>query len=155
MTTDTDEVQLLPSCHDGASAIQKEIHETVFLALQSRQTDATLDRRTALRRPFPYPIYLTPPNGAVEDTITVLGKHISEQGLDFYSNEALPHRKVTASIDLGDGHWVAMELTLNWCRFGRHGWYENGGKFTRTTESPIGETPLGNSLSVQEQASTA
>ena len=149
MAIGTEESQNAVTLDGGVSPSQKEIHETVFVALQSRQHDRAPERRNKLRRPFPYPVYLSPTTD-LEQTITVLGKHISEQGLDFYSNEALPHRKMIASIDLGDGHWVAFELTLNWCRFGRHGWYENGGKFTKVVDSPIGA-----SIPNAESASTA
>ncbi len=138
MTIDvSDEVRLVARTSPG----QQEIHDLVFLALQSRQNDRPLDRRSKLRRPFPYPVYLTPISSGTPDvgeTITVLGKHLSELGLDFYHSEVLPYRKMVASLEIADAQWIAFEITLNWCRFGRHGWYESGGKFNRSVASPIG-----------------
>ena len=55
---------------------------------QHRHQPAGWDRRADRREPFPYPIYVTPvaDNGRAlkDETIVVLGKHLSERGLDFY-----------------------------------------------------------------------
>ena len=66
-----------------------------------------------------------------ETPFTVIGRHLSEQGLDFYSKDAVPHRYLVASIPVGEAQAIEIVLDLNWCRFGQHGWYENGGKFTQ------------------------
>jgi hypothetical protein len=102
------------------------------------------ERRRDHRQPYPYPIHLTPlkENGAcdLEQTIVVLGKHLSERGLDFYYTEPLPHRKMIASFPCGNGRSIALILNLNWCRFSGHGWYENGGRFTEVVPSPLKQT---------------
>ena len=101
------------------------------------------DRRCDRREPFPYPIYVTPiaaDGSALKDeTIVVLGKHISERGLDFYYQAPLPHRRVIASWECSDGRWLAIVLDLKWCRSNRHGWYENGGRFLQIVDSPLAD----------------
>ena len=99
------------------------------------------ERRRETRHPYPYPIYLTPvgrdgttPQGK---TIVVVGKHISDHGLDFYHREPLPYRRVIASLACGSGQWVGLLVDLSWCRFCRHGWYDNGGRFLSTASSPL------------------
>lgn len=91
------------------------------------------ERRREQRYPFPYPIRLTPTtsDGAISpaESVVVLGKHLTEHGLDFYYNEPLPYRRVIASFERGGREVVHVVMELTWCRFGRHGWYENGGRF--------------------------
>ena len=94
------------------------------------------ERRNDRRHPFPYPVRLTPVG---DDNITpagndfvVLGKHISEGGLDFYHPEPLPHRRIIAMFDFSTGVTVQLLMELTWCRFSRHGLYVNGGRFLHT-----------------------
>lgn len=75
-----------------------------------------------------------------EEPIVVLGKNISEQGLDFYYSEPVSFRRVIASLPCGPERWTAFHLDLTWCRFSGCGWYENGGKFLQCADSPLGET---------------
>lgn len=99
-----------------------------------------LERRREARYPYPYPVYLTPVIDdvpAAERTIVVIGKHLSEHGLDFYHREPLADRQVIASLDGGAAGWVGMLLELTWCRFSRHGWYDNGGRFVSLVLSPL------------------
>ena len=109
---------------------------------------AGCDRRDDRREPFPYPIYVTPVaedgTPCTADTFVVLGKHLSERGLDFYYEAPLSYRRVIASWECCDGRWLALLLDLRWCRSTRHGWYENGGRFLQAVESPLelrGEPP--------------
>lgn len=99
------------------------------------------NRRREKRHPYPYPIYLTPvsrdgktPEGK---TIVVVGKHLSDHGLDFYHREPLPYRRVIASLVCGSGGWIGLLMDLSWCRFCRHGWYDNGGRFLQAVTSPL------------------
>jgi hypothetical protein len=101
------------------------------------------ERRREQRFPFPYPIRLTcvSPDGEISpaESVVVLGKHLSEHGFDFYSKEPLPYRRAVATFDRADGRQpLYLLMELNWCRFGRHGWYENGGRFLQvlTTNFP-------------------
>jgi hypothetical protein len=99
------------------------------------------DRREDRREPFPYPIYVTPVSeGGIpltDETIVVLGKHLSERGLDFYYEAPLPHRRVIVSWESSDGTWLALLLDLRWCRSTKYGWYENGGRFLQAVPSPL------------------
>lgn len=118
--------------------IRQHVHQ-LFQSFQCRPR--ATDRRADRREPFPYPIHITPiaEDGfpAKNETIVVLGKHVSERGLDFYCQIPLPHRRVIASWECPNGSWLAMILDLQWCRSKRHGWYENGGRFLGISTSPM------------------
>jgi len=115
---------------------------------QYRYQQTVRDRRDDHREPFPYPIHITPlsDDGQVllGETIVVLGKHLSERGLDFYYEAPLPHRRVIASWQSSDGTWLSLLLNLRWCRSTKYGWYENGGRFLQVVRSPLdtAESPL-------------
>ena len=92
------------------------------------------------RYPYPNPLYLTPADedGKVTgETFSVLGRNISEMGLDFYHNEPLADRFVIASLEWGDEQWVGLLMELTWSRFNRYGWYQSGGGFLRPATSPV------------------
>jgi len=99
------------------------------------------ERRREARYPYPYPIHLTPYGDSgrprVERTFVVIGKHLSEHGLDFYCRAPLAAKRVIASLDCGKEGWIGLVLELSWCRFGRHGWYDNGGRFLARVASPL------------------
>lgn len=120
----------------------REIRERVYQVFELfRPRPHGADRRSDRRKPFPYPIHITPiaANGFLveNETIVVLGKHLSEHGLDFYCQAPLPYRRVVASWECAKGNWLAMVLDLRWCRSNRHGWYENGGRFLQVIDSPM------------------
>jgi hypothetical protein len=97
------------------------------------------ERRREERYPYPYPLYLTPldaPRGR-DATIAVIGRQLSLHGVDFYHREPIPHRRVIASLDAHEQGWVGLLLELTWCRFNRHGWYDNGGRFLAVVDSPL------------------
>jgi hypothetical protein len=100
-----------------------------------------LERRREHRYPFPYPVPLTPVDAkgveTGEESFVVIGRHLSEQGFDFYSKVALADRYLIASLPVGKDQWIGIQLELQWCRFGLHGWYENGGKFKQSIQSPL------------------
>ena len=100
-----------------------------------------LERRRDSRYPFPHLVHLTPvgkdgvtPEG---ETVVVVGKHLSEHGLGFYHQRPLPYRRMIASLEMGNGHWIAFLIDLSWCRFTRQGWYESGGRFLQSVLSPL------------------
>ncbi len=105
-----------------------------------------MEQRRERRHPFPYPVYLTPVgrDGAtsVGKTLVVLGKHLSELGFDFYHRAPLPYRRAIVSFETACGVWTGVLLDLAWCRFGRHGWYDNGGRFLAVVPSPLGDETL-------------
>lgn len=127
---------------NGNRDVQDRVLDVVSLY---RTRPACGDRRCDRREPFPYPIHVTPVSGHGEvlsdETFVVLGKHLSERGLDFYHNAPLPYRRVITSWECRDGSWLALMLDLRWCRSTRHGWYENGGRFVQAVPSPLGSAP--------------
>ncbi len=112
---------------------EREIHAAVRYLLGVQQARVGTEQRREQRFPFPYPIRLTPvtTDGAVPpaESVVVLGKHLNEHGVDFYFNEPLPYRRVIASFQRNGREIMHILMELTWCRFGRHGWYENGGRF--------------------------
>ena len=97
------------------------------------------ERRNEQRYPYPHPVYLTPLAGdgpCVEETVQVIGKHLSEHGLDFYHREPLPYRRMIASLEV-NGQWLGLVLDLKWCRFTSDGLYDNGGRFVAAVSSPL------------------
>lgn len=116
---------------------------SVLAAAQPRARIA--ERRRETRHPYPYPVYLTPvgrDGTPTAQSIVVLGKHLSEHGFDFYFRDPLPYRRVVVSFEAPRGTWIGMLLDLTWCRFGRHGWYDNGGRFIGMVPSPLAEESL-------------
>jgi hypothetical protein len=104
------------------------------------------ERRREQRQPYPYAVYLTPLNHRgvpdLAETFVVIGKHLSSHGFDFYHSQPVPHRRVLASFDCGNGRWAGFVLDLGWCRFNRNGWYDNGGRFLEVTASPFNQWNL-------------
>lgn len=110
------------------------------------------ERRATQRYAFPHLIRLTAlaKDGETlpDESYVVVGTHLSERGLGFFHPQPLPHRRVVAELEAGNGHGprCAVVLELNWCRFTHHGWYESGGRFlhlfTPTRELPSETKPL-------------
>lgn len=115
--------------------IAQRVEQALAIATPDRHG---VERRRLMRWLYPYPVYLTPiDDGEVPEPIVVIGKHLSPQGLDFYHREPVPYRRVIASLDGGEQGWIGLLLELAWCRFSRHGWYDNGGRFLGVVESPM------------------
>lgn len=105
------------------------------------------ERRRDSRVPFPYLVRLSPlaDDGVSpgEESIVVVGKHLSAGGLDFYHREPIPHRRMIAKIEGHGGSVHTLLLELSWCRFNKQGWYENGGRFLKLVPAPANrELPL-------------
>jgi hypothetical protein len=96
------------------------------------------DRRHDRRYPFSQLITLLPVEGddasRCGEPIVVVGKNISQRGLNFYHPKAMPHRKVIAVLETPATGRIALLLDLKWCRFTRQGWYESGGRILRVVE---------------------
>jgi hypothetical protein len=107
------------------------------------QLTRPLERRREARYPYPYPVPLTPLGASgepdVERTFVVIGKHLAPHGIDFYCKRPLADRRVIASLDCGAAGWIGLVVELAWCRFNRHGWYDNGGRFVAVVTSPLSE----------------
>ncbi|MCC9609124.1 hypothetical protein LOC68_06805 [Blastopirellula sp. JC732] len=102
---------------------------------------AYADRRRDQRYPFPHLLYLTPVNKAgeplVEQTVVVVGKTLTERGMDFYHQQPIPHRRVIVTIETPGGYIASFLMDLTWCRYTKQGWYDNGGRFLNTVPSPF------------------
>jgi hypothetical protein len=100
------------------------------------------ERRRGQRFPFPHLITLTPVGNdsatPVGESLVVAGKQISEDGIGFYHEKPLPHRRMIASVDAGNGHRLGFLIDITWCRFTRQRWYESGGRLVQTVGVPPG-----------------
>ena len=128
------------------TSLDTKIRACVRLLMSNSELNRNANERRRDRRiAYPYPVYLTPlaANGhpLVEKTMVVIGKHLADRGLDFYHREPLPYGQVIASFDCGRGRWVSLALTLNWCRFSQHGWYDTGGRFNQVVSTPFDSAP--------------
>lgn len=98
------------------------------------------ERRRERRHPFPYPIAFTPVDRnrtlLRDERFVAIGKHLSYGGLDFYYHVAIPYRQAVVALPCGSDRQVSLLIDLNWCRFGSHRWYENGGQFIQPASSP-------------------
>ncbi len=127
------------------SGIDEKIELCVQFALRGAMPSRSHDERRRLKRhPFPYPVRLTPVNAKnepTEESVVVLGKHLTNQGLDFYFQKPISARRVIASFDCDVADKVEVLMELTWCRFGSHGWYENGGRFLSAVSTPTTNHP--------------
>ncbi len=117
----------------------EDLREQVWALLNTLYPKHDLtERRRENRYPFPYLVQLAPvgddghtPQG---EPVVVVGKHLSERGLGFYHPKPLPHRRMIASLQSGNGQWISFVIDVSWCRFIKRGWYESGGRFVRPAE---------------------
>jgi hypothetical protein len=93
------------------------------------------ERRDGARFPYPRLIRLLPLATDDQPTsrtpTTVVGKHLSEDGLGFFHTQPLLDRHMLAQLELPGGGMATFEIALRWCRFIRDGWYESGAKLVR------------------------
>jgi hypothetical protein len=115
-----------------------------------------VERRRENRYPFPSMIRLTPvgldgvtPEG---ESISVVGKHLSERGLGFYHPKPLPYRRMIASLQNARGEWMGFLIDLSWCRFTRQGWYESGGRFLQAVASRMEDAQIHDECPVDADA---
>ena len=103
-----------------------------------------VERRTERRFPYPYLIRMNPVgNGGVtpeSESVVVVGKHLSENGLGFYHPKPIVQHRVIVSLETPNGVRLAFLMKLTWCRFTRQGWYESGGKFLKAVPPPACDT---------------
>jgi hypothetical protein len=129
------------TAHHAASHPGDAISQGVQTALAGAQVERQIERRTETRHPYPYPIHMTPVDRSgralLDETFVVVGKHLSNHGVDFYFAQPVGWSRVIASFPHHDGQWIGLLMDLTWCRFSRHGWYDNGGRFVELVESPL------------------
>lgn len=104
---------------------------------------AYADRRRDQRYPFPHLLYVTPVDRSgkplIEETVVVVGKTLTERGMDFYHQKPITHRRVIVTIETQEGFTASLLMDLTWCRYTKQGWYDNGGRFLNTVPSPFPE----------------
>jgi len=126
-----------PANHRPPDAAPADGLSTVLAALCPQRNGP--ERRSAQRHPYPYLVRLTPVGDdcvtAVGESVVVVGKHLSEQGLGFYHPAPLPHRRMIALLETA-GTRLALLIDVTWCRFLKQGWYESGGKFLPLIQVP-------------------
>ena len=145
-TTVKERQDVLAVDQENALTPDESIQSCVCGLLASfRPQSARLERRSSQRYPFPYLLHLTPIGAdgdvAEQETLVVVGKHLSEQGLGFYHTRPLPHRRMIVSFETGSGSWLSFLIDLTWCRFTKQGWYESGGRFLQSVPSPVDSAP--------------
>jgi hypothetical protein len=96
------------------------------------------ERRRESRYAYPYPIQLLPADRTEElgeaNPLVVVGKHLSNHGVDFYSAHPISFRRAIVRFTCSGGPDVRLLMDLTWCRFCGHGWYENGGRFLQAMD---------------------
>ncbi|MFA8018542.1 hypothetical protein [Bremerella cremea] len=121
----------VPTCSDASEAkVRATVGQLISRILPKKISN---ERRRDFRYPYPHLIYLTPVDAAgqaLNDLSTVVvGKNITERGIDFFHRDPLPYRRVILTLESEDGARASVVTDLLWTRFTRHGWYDNGGRF--------------------------
>ncbi|MBI1246555.1 hypothetical protein GC197_01775 [bacterium] len=121
----------VPTCSEASEAkVRAAVGRLISRILPKVVTN---ERRRDFRYPYPHLIYLTPINPSGEplnaQSTVVVGKNITERGIDFFHREPLPYRRVILTLEAEDGARASVVTDLLWTRFTRHGWYDNGGRF--------------------------
>ncbi|MEO1498190.1 MAG: hypothetical protein AAFV43_13690 [Planctomycetota bacterium] len=103
------------------------------------------ERRRAERAVFPFRLRVAEAATGRRDAFEplpgmqfVIGRDLSESGLGFRHEIALPYRRVVLAaaderlddLDLGD---LRLEMLVRWCRFRGDGAYDSGGKIVRSS----------------------
>jgi len=106
-------------------------------------TGKPIERRAEQRFAYPHLLYLTAVGedglSPLAESVSVVGKHLSERGLGFYHKQPLPYRRMIASLERHDGRWLGFVVDITWCRFTEYGWYDSGGRFLQAAPAPVGE----------------
>ncbi len=124
---------------DQLPLVDKSVGDCVRDVLSSSFKERVVgERRLDQRYPYPHLIPLIPVDEhtlePIGEPLVVVGKHLSQRGLDFFHNAPIPYRKMIAQLTIENGPTCELLLDLTWCRFVGGGWYDNGGKFTQIVE---------------------
>ena len=97
------------------------------------------ERREFVRHPLPALMELTPVDADTEEPlgspVIVVGKSLSEKGIGFFHQHAIPYRSAIVRVEAGPAGDMSFLVDLAWCRYTRFGWYESGGRFLKVVES--------------------
>ena len=125
------EFSTVPAHSDGSEAkVRATVGQLISRILPKKITN---ERRKDFRYPYPHLVYLTPVDASGQPlndlTTVVVGKNITERGIDFFHQQPLPYRRVILTLESDDGTRASVVTDLLWTRFTRQGWYDNGGRF--------------------------
>ena len=129
----------LPAANHAVGSQQERIRREVHSALSLYHPSLKhLERRSEPRFPYPYPFHLTPLSGTneilIEQTLSVIGRHLSEHGLDFYHRDPFPFRRAIATLPAMANEWIGLVIELKSTRLSGHGWYAYGGRIIGLVE---------------------
>lgn len=131
----------LPTALRVVGSQQERIYRGVHSALSLYHPSLKwLERRSEPRFAYPYPFHLTPLSLSgvilVDGTLSVIGRHLSENGLDFYHRDPLPYRRAIATLPALANEWIGLVIELTRTRLSGHGWYDYGAKIIGLVEPP-------------------
>ena len=111
-------------------------------AARGQSARGSLERRRRQRSLVFQPLLATPIDDAAhgDSPVPIVTRFVSEGGLDFYSSEPLPYRRVAVELPTDDAS-LKLELVteLRWCRFSKEGIYINGGVFCNAEFRTVSE----------------
>ncbi|PQO42058.1 hypothetical protein [Blastopirellula marina] len=130
------EFTTVPTHSDGSEAkVRATVGQLISRILPRKITN---ERRKDFRYPYPHLVYLTPVDASGQPlndlTTVVVGKNITERGIDFFHQQPLPYRRVILTLESEDGTRASVVTDLLWTRFTKQGWYDNGGRFLYVLE---------------------
>lgn len=126
-----------PAVQSEADCAQRVIQEIRDMLTQWGLPADRLDRRNRRRFPYPHLIRITPVghnDRPAHTTLVASGRDISLFGVGFYLPAPLPHQRAILSFHRSLHAELSILTELDWCRFTRFGWYENGGRFLRVVQ---------------------
>lgn len=122
------------SVHKSDRAALAVLIESLLARIQST---VALERRRADRAAIPYLFSITPLDpdwrSIDDEEMVVVGKNLSRQGISFYHERPLSHRRARIELVQPGLGGFAAEIDIKWCRFSKPGWYESGGRLVRAT----------------------
>jgi hypothetical protein len=136
LTSHDTEALGLPPYSDEAPMRTSELIEGFRKLRYALQQPVSFERRGYGRIPLPLLLRVTPLDQTgqrIEDlAMTVVGKDISPNGLAFFHEQPLPHRRAIVVFEHPEVGTFMMEIDLGWCQFTGSGWYVSGGRLVRS-----------------------
>lgn len=141
--------------HSGQSneqPVDPKVRKAVRGLLSRLSPLVARDRRRYARQPMPMLLELTPVDAQtlepVGSPMVVVGKSLSEVGIGFFHQHAIPYRRALVRMETlptepqdvtePEKDDAVFLVDLSWCRYTRFGWYESGGRFLKVIETGDG-----------------
>ncbi len=126
----------LPSYTDDAPLRHAELVDEFRKLRKALQRPVRFERRGYGRIPLPLLLRVTPLDQTRqrmdELVMIVVGKDISPNGISFFHEHPLPHRRAIVAFEHPEVGTFTMEIDLTWCQFTGTGWYVSGGRLIRS-----------------------